>query len=193
MQDCKLLAAYGYRWSLPGSQPHISRAGAESITELAFLRSCIAWEAFLEESFILYFIGRSAPRGHAPRRFAFPPSRRAAEEWVKEGRNFASWSEPSVIDRARRFFRNGSPFIPALRSRQNGLDEMRTIRNAIVHGSGDCRKKFETLARNKLGTLPPRLKVGGFLNHTANPNPPQSFLESYLGILETVAQQIVPS
>lgn len=194
LQDCKRLATDGYQWSLPGSQPHISKTRAESITGLAFLRACIAWETFLEESFILYLIGRTAPRGRAPRRFAFPPSRGIAEEWViPEGRRFANWGEDNVSNRAERFFRGGYPFTPALRNHANTLSEMRTIRNAIAHGSGNCWENFKTLVRNKLTILPPHLTIGSFFNTTiTGSTPPQSFLEYYLDILESVARQIIP-
>jgi hypothetical protein len=161
----------------------------------AFLRAFLAWEAFLEESFILYLSRQKPPRGRAPHRFAFPPSQRAALEWVAEGRDYASWTHAThVSGRAERFFRDGRPFAPVLRGNQNILDEARIIRNAIAHQSRSTRDKFETVVRRKLTIVPPSLTVGGFLGTGVLGNiPPISFLELYVAKIEFAAHQIVPS
>jgi len=196
LQDCSNLAEDAHQWSLPGSHPHIPRKRSESMIELAFLRAYLAWEVFLEESFVLYLLGMKAPRRAAPKRFTFPPSRRLAKEWiVPEGRPFAKWDANSVRVRAGRFFHGGKPFTAALQSNQYALDQAKTIRNAIAHESDEAREKFKTLARDKLnGTLPPTLTAGGFLNAPVpGLAPTQSFLEFYLERIEFVARQIVPT
>lgn len=163
--------------------------------ELAFLRAFLAWETFLEESFILYLLGQKPPRGRAPRRYAFPPNRRAAVEWVlPEHRDYAEWGVAAdVRNRAERFFRGGRPFASVLRSMQNLLDDTRTIRNAVAHESTSALQKFEKLARSKLGALPPNLTIGGFLGmNMPGSTPPLSFLEFYVAKIEFAAKQIVP-
>jgi hypothetical protein len=199
LQECRQLADDAHRWSLPGAngkRPYISRKRRDSIAEIAFLRAFLAWETFVEVSFILYLSGQKPPRGRAPYRYTFPPNQKAAIDWVvPEGRDFAKWTHPSLVSgRAERFFRDGRPFAPALRGNQNVLDEARLIRNAITHESGSAREKFENVARTRLGgTLPAKLTLGGFLG-TIVPNsaPPISFLEFYVGKIEFAAQQIVP-
>jgi hypothetical protein len=194
LQDCRRLAEDAHRWSLPGSQPHIPRKRSESMIEIAFLHAYLAWEVFLEESFVLYLLGKRAPRGAAPQRFTFPPGRREAKEWVREGRTFAKWDAGSVCNRAQRFFRSGGPFTAVLRGDQHGLDEARTIRNAVAHESDEAREKFKTLVRDKLGIVPPSLTAGGFLDKPIpGSNPPQSFLEFYLEKIEFIAQRIIPT
>jgi hypothetical protein len=165
------------------------------MTELAFLRAFLAWEVFLQEAFVLYLLGKSAPKGKNPKRFTFPPDRAAAKKWViPEGHPFAKWDAVAVSARAQRFFLNGRPFTPVLQSSQAGLDETRVIRNALAHESDSARDKFETLVRNKLGALPPNLTVGRFLAMVVPGSvPPQSFLESYIAKIELVAGQIVPT
>lgn len=163
---------------------------------MAFLRAFLAWEVFVEESFILYLVGQRAPRGRTPTRYAFPSNLDMAAQWVvPEGRSYASWTMPQhVSSRAERFFREGRPFAAVLRGNQNALDEARIIRNAIAHKSMSAREKFEALARNKLGTLPNNLTVGAFLITTIPlSTPPISFLESYIARVEIAAAQIVPS
>lgn len=195
LHECRRFAADAHAWSLPGSQLRISRKQRDWITELAFLRAFLALEAFLEESFILYSLGQRAPRGRAPHRYTFPPTRKAADDWmVPEGRQYATWDASLVSNRAHRFFRGGSPFTNALRGSQAALDEAKTIRNAIAHKSTAALEKFENLVRVKLGTLPSSLSIGSFLGTTIpSSTPPQSFMELYLDRIELVATQIVPS
>lgn len=195
LQECKRLASDAYQWSLPGAHPHISRSRRDHLTEMAFLRAFLAWEVFVEESFVLYLLGQRAPRGRPPVRHAFPPNQRTAMEWViPEGRSYASWTVPTHIsNRAERFFRDGRPFADVLRANQTLLDEARIIRNAIAHKSMSASDKFEAFVRTKLGVLPPNTTVGSFLGTTeAGTAPPVSFLESYVGKIDTAARLIVP-
>jgi hypothetical protein len=165
------------------------------MTEMAFLRAFLAWEVFIEESFVLYLLGQSPPRGRAPRRYVFLPNQKMAVDWVAEGRKYARWTDPAEISsRAERVFYGGRPFAETLRSNQNILSEARTIRNAIAHKSMSARDKFETFVRTKLGTLPHNLTVGSFLGTTApGTAPPVSFLESYVDKIDSAARRIVPS
>jgi hypothetical protein len=165
--------------------------------EVVYLRAFLALEAFLEESFILFSLGHRPPRGRAPRRFTFPPNRKAAEEWIlpedTRSRPYASWDPGSVRHRASRFFKDGAPFEIALSVKQAALQDARTIRNKIAHDSARAQERFHTLVRQKLGSLPSGLTVGGFLD-TDVPGvaPRQSFLEHYLEMIESVVTQIVP-
>lgn len=195
LNDCRLFAADAHQWSLPGSQPHISKKQRGWITELAFLRAFLALESFLEESFLLYSLGQKPPKGRRLHRFTFPPNRKAAEEWViPEGRQYAVWDAFPVSNRAQRFFLNGGPFTNALRGSQAALEDAKIVRNAIAHDSAAAHQKFDNLVRRELGTLPSNLGIGSFLGMTVPAStPPQSFLELYLDKIELVATQIVPS
>jgi hypothetical protein len=194
VRQCRRFADDARRWSLPGATPHISTARRDAIIELAFLQAFLAWESFLEESFILHMLGKLPRRGRPPHRYVLPPSRKAALDLTAEGRDYAKWEGASeVASRATRFFRDGRPYTAPLRARQNTLDAARMLRNAVAHRSEKAQTTFETLARNQLGgALPPALTVGGFLN-TIKPGsaPPESFLEYYLGVLQDAAEQIV--
>ena len=165
------------------------------MTELAFLKAFLAWENFLEETFVLYLVGRKPPGAPAPTRYAFPPSYAVASEWVvPEGRHYASWTVAADVSRrAERFFRQGRPFSTTLRANQNALDEARILRNAIAHSSASTQQKFENLVRQKLGSLPANLNVGAFLGRTVpRSSPPQSFFDFYVDRIEMCATQLVP-
>jgi hypothetical protein len=198
LNEGRRFAAEAYSWAsrTPGHRPTISVRRRNSITEHAFLHSFLAWEAFLEESFVLYLSGQRPPRGRAPQRYSFPPNIQIAMDWVvPEGKDYAMWTIANhVANRAERFFRHGAPYASVLRGNQNTLDELRILRNAIAHSSTSVRRKFETLVRNRLGILPMNLTVGAFL-WTSIPasHPPRAFIEDYLNRIEFIARQIVPS
>ena len=128
-------------------------------------------------------------------RFAYPPSRRFAADWINEGREYASWGTVSAVSsRAERFFREGKPFSIVLRANQSILDETSTIRNAVAHLSPNATEKFEKLVRSRLGSLPPDITIGAFLA-TVVPTitPPVSFFELYVKKIEQAAMGIIPS
>jgi hypothetical protein len=172
----------------------ISAKRRDSLTELAFFRVFSAWEAFLEETFILYMLGQQAPRGRKVRRYGFPPNEDAAYEWVADGREYAKWTPDNVKPRAKRLFRDGRPFEAALTSHHNLLFQLKTVRNAIAHDSANARQKFEDLVRNELRALPPNTTPGSFLlNIKPRTAPPVSFLEFYFDEIVKVADKIVPA
>lgn len=192
-----VLAAEGWqKASVPSGTIRFAIHHKELVSELAFLHLYLAWESFLEESFILYLIGRKPPKGVAPRRYAMPPNRESAEALVlQEGRDYADWAAPDrVVDRSKRFFRNGKPFASALTGKQSFLQDLKTIRNAVAHSSKSSQEKYRRLVRRELATYPHSLTIGGFLA-TPKPgvSPPQSFFEEYLSNLQVLAETIVPS
>lgn len=182
----------------PSGVPRFSVRHKEIITELAFLRAFLAWELFLEETFVLYLLGQTAPRGRPPYRFVFPPTRRGALHLIlPEGRDYVSWSVASTVAaRAERFFRDGRPFSAALQSQMTILNDMRTIRNAIAHWQARTQQKFKALVRTKTstGTFPSSLTVGAFLAGTVPSSaPPESFFTDYVNRIRYIADRIVPS
>lgn len=181
--------------SVGSTRPLISVARRDAMTELAFLRAFLAWESFLEQSFMLYILGRKSPGAAPPRRYAFPPSLAHANQWViPEGRSYATWTNAAHVSaRAERFFQGGRPFTTTLRANRNTLEEARTLRNAIAHASSSTQQKFENLVRQKLRTLPPNCTAGSFLVTTVPRSlPPWSFFEFYTDRLTNYATLLVP-
>ena len=162
--------------------------------ELAFLRAFLAWEAFLEESFILYLLGRTSPGGYSPKRYYFPPNQTMATEWLAEGKDYAKWANCQEVERrAFRHFEQGSPFSQSLRSNQSVLSDANAIRNMIAHESASAQVKFESIVRRELGTLPITGTAGAFLGMTVpTSTPPISFLDFYISKFESCAALIIP-
>jgi len=173
----------------PFKQKHYS-----TIVGLSYLQGFLAWEQFIEESFILYLLGKKSPSGFRPFRYAFPPNRKHAQDLAKGDRRFSDWTNAShVVEKAQRYFRDGKPYYDALRSRTNLLSEMKTIRNAITHRSSESDERFQALVRTKLTYYPSDVSPGGFLDTVvAGSSPPQRYLEYYFEQLEAVADKIVP-
>lgn len=164
LADCRRLASDARQWSIAGARHRIGRGRRDSMIELAFLRGFLAWEGFLEESFLLYMLGKKPPTGRAPVRYVLPPTRRAAHALAAGGRDYAKWDTGNdVVTLAERCFRDGRPYAGVLRGEQQMLQDVKTVRNAIAHDSTAARERFEGLVRRQLTVLPPKITIGGFL------------------------------
>lgn len=201
LDETERLAANTDKWMLitpPKGIPRFSSRHREVVIELAFFRAFLAWEVFLEESFVLYLLGKTPPAGKTPVRYVVPPNRAMAERLlVPEDRSYARWNIAiKVADRAERCFRDGRPFSPALKSRTSMFNEMRVLRNAIAHWQSSTQEKFKEMVRNRpgRGAYPPNLTVGGFLaTRIPGSSPPETFLEDYLNRIRVAANEIVPT
>lgn len=186
------------RWAAGPLTPKFTPFHRNILIELAYLRVFLAWERFLEESFILFLLGKRPQRmRRRPRSLVTPTSWQRAFDLLlpESGRGYVDWDNlDHVRNRAKRFFRNGEPFETALLPRLNLLHEMRTIRNAIAHRSLASQEKFEKLVRDKLGYLPPNLTVGFFLESAIpGTNPVQSYLDQYLAGVSSAVSTLVPN
>ncbi len=166
----------------------------EMVVELAYLRGYLAWESFLEQSFLLYMLGKSAPSGFLPQRYALPMNRQHAWEIAKGDQRYPDWTAADkVVARANRFMKDGEPFALALRSMQSDLQDMKTIRNSIAHQSQETNDPFRLVVRKVLGYYPAGMTVGGFLDTPHPVTAPQiTLLEHYLALLLQTARLITP-
>lgn len=197
LKQTRGLAHAAHQWLDPAlgpRSPRFSPSHRYALVELAFLRSCLAWESFLEETFLLYILGKKPRRRKLPRkRYIFPVGQQHARNLLlPEGGTYAEWDKPDkVLTRAKRLLRGGEPFESAISPRRNTLLEMQTIRNAIAHRSQSSQLSFEKLARNMLGTLPPGLTVGSYLDTLLpHSSPPMTQFDSYLDAIEGAAAVI---
>lgn len=165
------------------------------IVELAFMKSFLTWEGFLEEAFILYLLGKKSPSGYAPIRHAIPINRQHAVELLASDARHTDWTAAAkVVSRAARFFKGGGPFVNVIRPQTNLLDNLKTIRNALSHESEEAADKFETFVRNELTYFPPGMIPGKFLA-TLKPHlaPPKTYIQLYAENFRSMAEAIVPS
>lgn len=174
--------------------PSIPKFQLHQIIELSFMQSYLAWEMFLEDAFMLYIMGKPSPSGFAPVRRVAPTSLVHAVELVRgDSTRPLDWTATELISsRAERCFRNGAPFTPTLQAMTTNLQDMKTLRNAVSHASGDSQAKFRSLVRRKLNHYPQGLAPGGLLNTPIPASaPPVTFLGEYLSSFRLGAKRIV--
>lgn len=171
----------------------IRRIQIEIIAELAFLRIFIAWENFLEESFLRYLLGARPPSGSMPRRFVNPRNMSHALDILVSDREYIKWNSASaVISRAERYFRDGFPYRNAIQAATVDLDNMNTIRNRIAHKSKISKEKFNNFVRRTFGHGRHGMTPGRFLLTSVNANTSDSFLDYYVEIMRTASRIIIP-
>ena len=160
------------------------------VFELAFLRSVIAWETFLEESFFLFATGRPSLSGVPPRRLVTPKYRADAEAMVLGGRSFVSWTSADTLIRSKLWFDAGGPFVPL--GSDSRLDELQTVRNRIAHGIGNAQTKFTKLCevRHPNSNVRRGMGPGRFLSHPAAKRATDTRFERYQGVLLSTATAI---
>lgn len=171
----------------------IPQIQVEIIVELAFLRIFIAWENFLEESFIRYLVGAKSRSGYSPKRFVNPPNMKIAINLISAEREYIRWNSSSeVIARSEIYFRNGEPYKSILQGVITDLDDMNTIRNRIAHRSTISKKKFNDFVRRKFGYGVSGMTPGRLLLTTMPSASQTTFLDYYVGIIRTASTMIIP-
>lgn len=167
------------------------RIQVEMITELAFLRVFIAWENFLEESFIRYLVGAKSPSGYIPKRFVNPSNMEIAKNIISgERREYIRWnSAGEVISRSEIYFKGGEPYGNVLRGAAIDLNDMNVIRNRITHMSTISKAKFNNFVRRrfghgKRGMTPGRLLLALLDTQT-------TFFDHYVDIIKTTSEIII--
>jgi len=175
---------------------HLARNKIEMVTEIAFLRVFMAWEDFLEESFVRYVSGAVSPSGYKPKRLVSAVGVEAARLLLCGGRTrtYVRWySASEVIDRVNAYFVDGGSYLPVIESITTDLDEMNTIRNRIAHESKISRGNFESLVRHKIGSGIKGMTPGRFLaGDTPKTKPKMRFFDHYSGILDNAGRMIIP-
>lgn len=164
----------------------------EIIAELAFLRIFIAWENFLEESFIRYLVGAESPSNYRPERITSSPNIEHAIKLISGEREYAKWNSASdVINRAERYFKDGEPYKNALEAATKDLNDMNTIRNRIAHKSIFSKNKFNDFIRRIFGHGIRGMTPGRLLLKLKESLPESTFLDYYIGIIKAASRIIV--
>lgn len=109
--------------------------------------------------------GKKTDRNYKPKVYINPKDEKHAYDLVSLGRKYPNWSDTdSIIKTAELFFRNGEPYKNILKSIKQDIDNMQTIRNAIVHMSKESKNKFESLVRDNFRYFPANITAGEFLS-----------------------------
>lgn len=161
------------------------------ITESSFLKAFIAWETFLERSFILYITGLPNKAGFIAIRHASPLSGEHAANMLKGTQKYVDWSNPEIVRKlANLYLQNGDPINSVISSINSDLFDLKTIRNAAAHLTTTTITPLNALAQRKIGTTTTNINVGDFIMTPDPTSPTLTIFESYLKTLEAAAYQL---
>jgi len=182
--------------SLSDLSVNISIDQRDFMVEWVFVRIHTAWERFIENCFLMYMLGERSSSGFAPDRYAFPEDENHALGFIKAGRDYIyiRWTDPSTVKKyASLCFKSGEPFQTILDLKTAQLQDMNTIRNAVVHQSRDSLDKFKSLVRRELRTAPLNITPGKFLMTIKPKTIRTTYLNSYCNVLKLISMRIVPN
>lgn len=164
-----------------------SRVWSERLNELRFVRATLAWEDFLEQSFICYLRGCRSILGQSYALVSSAATSLASAQAMAIGSNnhFGKWlNESWTISRANAVFQGIHPYHPLA---SPTFPVIRKIRNRIVHRSDNVRNEFRTVIINVYGTQRPGVTPGRLLTDVDNGLPR---IDNYLNLLKATATLI---
>jgi len=83
----------------------------EFITDSAYLKIFIAWETFLEDSFIQYMLGEHSISGKVISCCVQPTDKKHANNLLIGTQRYVDWSNPEIIRKlCNLYFKSGNPF-----------------------------------------------------------------------------------
>lgn len=162
------------------------------LVESAFLRLFVAWEAFLEETFVNYMLGEKSLQGNILQRYVSPRDLDHAHSMVVGGMRYADWSTPDVVRKlAKLFFDGGEPYETVLAQIHTDLLDLKTVRNAAAHLSSATSAQLDAVATRVLMSPATGMTVARFVLHS-NPKSAtgESMIQTYSATLQTAAHLI---
>jgi len=165
----------------------------EFICESAFLRIFIAWETFLENSFVDYLLNEPSILNNRPAKWVNPISKEHAQEIIIGNQRYMDWSNPEAIRKMSQiFFHQGYVFNITLSAINNDLMDLKAIRNSAAHMSSTTAGKLDGVSTRILNT--PCTNYAAYrLLFSVDPRSGaanQTVLDRYLQILDVAAEQI---
>jgi hypothetical protein len=162
------------------------------LVESAFLRLFIAWETFIEDTFIHYMVGTPSARGIVLNRYVAPLDMQHAQSIALGNTRFVDWATPDAVRRlAGLYFHLGDPFESVLSGIHADLLDLKTVRNAAAHLSSTTTAQLDALASRKLGTPVANIGVAAFVTSPDPASVPgESILQTYERSLDAAADLI---
>jgi hypothetical protein len=174
----------------PPGHPGLPEFQLNLVRELSFLRCVLAWEVFLEDSFVVYLTGGGGQSGRKAKTHVTATTGPQARSVLLGGQDYLSWSGADVIKRrARVWFSDGEPYVSALTALATNK-EIRVVRNRIAHNSGEASTKFSKLRAQKITNAAARrgMGPGAFLARAVKGH--ASRFDAYVVDLRTAATAI---
>jgi len=162
------------------------------LTDSAYLRVFIAWETFLENTFVRYMLGEHSILGNIVTSYVRPLDDQHANRLLIGTQKFVDWSDPQTVKKlCNLYFSPGNPIDTFVSSMASDLSDLKTIRNAAAHLSSTTRKQLDALGTRKLKKTCTNLKVSDYIlavDPVSKTN--DTILTSYLNLLDVCAEGI---
>lgn len=132
-----------------------------AIVENSFMKIYLAWEQFLEKTFIAYLQNATDMKGLTYTRYGIPLNDQHAYDMLRGTKNYPDWTKLEDINRLSKiYFDNSGPYA-ILTSSSVELLEMKTIRNRISHVSENSLKQFNSLLAKNISQI--NIEPGDYL------------------------------
>jgi hypothetical protein len=162
----------------------------EEIAGLTLLKLTLAWESFLEDTFLRYLCGAKSAAGVSPTLLlGKQPKLNAAFRALSGSNKFLGWQPDTTLKRANKFFDAGEPYETAVKGAKSVLEDMGSIRNRIAHRSDHSVIEFQAVVQVHFGFVPRGMTPGRFLLSTL-PILGIPAIDHYTGIVKATAHLI---
>jgi len=163
----------------------------EFLVTAAFLKLFIAWEGFLETSFIAYLTGEVSLDGDQLVKYASPVDESHAHKILIGTQKYVDWANNEIVNRiSALYFEAAEPYSTSLNSIARELSELRTIRNASAHISSTTQTKIDAVASRVLGTPVSNIGVADFITRISPEDNTKTVLQLYQLKLDITAENI---
>lgn len=162
------------------------------ITDSAYLKLFIAWETFLESSFLKYMLGELSVLGRTVVRYVNPRDEKHANSILIGTQKYVDWSNPDIVKRlSNLYFDVGNPIDTFIGSIHTDLMDLKTVRNAAAHLTSTTGHQLDGLASRKLSGTYSNIKVSDYI-FAVDPSSPtgDTILTNYMTILDVAAEGI---
>jgi len=163
----------------------------EFLVASAFLKLFIAWEGFLETSFIAYLTGEESLDGGPLIKYANPVDETHAHKILIGTQKYVDWANNEVVNRiSALYFENAEPYSTSLNSIGRDLSDLRIIRNASAHISSTTQTKLDAVASRILGIQVTNISVANFITKISPEDDTRTVLQMYQLKLDVTAENI---
>lgn len=159
-----------------------TEAGVES----AFLDAFKAWEVFLEDLTIAYLTGEPDVNGASVPSIISTTDPERCRNLINSGRGFVSWADPAEVRRRFGLYFTEASFINRFADVPE-LRQMATCRNAIAHSSDSASGRLHELWLTVGGVSKSPLRSADVLLMDYPLNPPMTWFDRYLYVLEALS------
>jgi len=172
----------GWEAHLPSGKTWVQR-----LNELRFVRATLAWEEYVEETFVCYLRGSQSILGRTYALTVRPALNTVNAQSLAIGRRspYGKWlNESWTLSRASTLFSGPHPYAPLA---SPTFPEIRAIRNRIVHRSETARREFQRIVFSLYGSAKPGMTPGRLLSEAISGVPR---VERYILLLKTAGTLI---